>query len=83
MSDIRQIIFGGALDVNHCDSSATQYNILGGAPDLSKSNNTITLAHNAGLLPNLNLTLNLQTSPRTIVNIKWTFTNDTNLKMPY
>lgn len=71
---VRQISFGNSKsDLNLCDSENTyHYSIKDGKlPDLTSSNATFLLTHNAKVLPDLNVTLKVLSS--NILNVKWTF----------
>ncbi len=74
-SQILNIYYGKAGDVNLCDAKTFQYKIAQGqtTPDLTKNTASVILEHMAGTLPNIQVSMRaLQGS---IVNVKWTWAN--------
>ena len=77
-SDILNIYYGSSNkgDLNVCNPHSFDYNIVGGLPVYAGLQSvTMNLTHMAGTLDNINLTIGF--FDQGIVNIKWTWMNQT------
>ena len=73
-SDFKQINYGSSAkkDLNLCKEETYQYHIKdGNLPDLTKGKASFVVAHNGGVLPDLNMTLRMVAI--NTVNIRWNF----------
>jgi hypothetical protein len=79
ISEVRQIFYGGAGDLNLCDSTSYTYiiktDVNNTAVNLTTNHATFTLEHKAKTLPNL--TLSLQLVGASIVNYNISYENTT------
>lgn len=73
-NEFKQVNFGSSSknELNLCLEDSYSYHIKNGVlPDLTRPNVTIVVAHDAGVLPDLNVTLRMVSI--NVVNIRWTF----------